>query len=267
MSKRRLILVATVCAAVGLIWFQVAQGQNGRARPAPQQNWADDELAQADRQPPGDQPDDPPPGPPGGGDDRRPPPGPQGDDDHRPPMGPPGMGPGFPPPGGPPGMGGERNPPPGRPGMGPGGPQGPGREGDRRGPPPGERGRGGPEQGRQAGPGMPGMREHLAMLEKSDPEMYKLVKADMDLERQSRELAMQYRRASSDEQAKLKDKIKEVVAKHFDVRQERRALDLKRLETQLQKLRESIERRKQARDKLVDQRVSELVGHEEEMGF
>jgi hypothetical protein len=114
---------------------------------------------------------------------------------------------------------------------------------------------------------MPGMRERLATLEKSDPEMYKLVKADMDLERQSRELAMQYRRASSDERAKLKDKIKELVAKHFDVRQERRALELKRLETQLQKLRENIERRKQARDKLVDQRVSELVGREEEIEF
>jgi hypothetical protein len=114
---------------------------------------------------------------------------------------------------------------------------------------------------------MRAMQEHLAMLEKADPEMYKLVKADMDLERQSHELAMQYRRASSDERPKMKEKIQELVAKHFDVRQERRALELKRLETQLQRLRETLERRKNARDKLVEQRVSELVGHEEEMKF
>jgi hypothetical protein len=256
MSVRKLIFVVGVCAALGLVWYQVAQcqDQGAKGKPATEEKWADDELAQADRQPPGDPPDGPPGGPPGAG----------GED--RPPHGPPGMGPGFPPPGGPPGMGpGGMGPG----GMGPGGmgPQGPGREGDRRGPPNGPDGRARHERGLQAGPGMPGPREHLAMLEKSDPEMYKLVKADMDLERQSRELAMQYRRASSDERAKLKDKIKEVVAKHFDVRQERRALELKRLETQLQRLRESIERRKNDRDKLVDQRVSELVGREEEERF
>jgi hypothetical protein len=243
MSVRKLIVAVGTCAALGLIWYQVAQCQDERVKgkPVTEAKWADDELAQADRQPPGDPPDDPPPGPPGAGDERRPPPGA------------PGMGPSGMPPQGPPGMGG------------PGGmfPQGPRREGDRRGPPPGRDGRGGP----QACPPMPGPREHLAMLEKADPEMFKLVKADMDLERQSRELAMQYRRASSDERAKLKDKIKEVVAKHFDVRQDRRALELKRLEAQLQHLRESIERRKNERDKLVEQRVSELVGREEEEGF
>jgi hypothetical protein len=119
--------------------------------------------------------------------------------------------------------------------------------------------------------GMPGMgrgpRDHLEFLEKNDPEMYKLVKADMDLERQTHQLAMQYRQASSDQRAKLKDKIKDLVGKHFDVRQERRALELKRLEAELQRLRDSMDRRLKAREKLVEDRVSDLVGHEEETGF
>jgi hypothetical protein len=104
-------------------------------------------------------------------------------------------------------------------------------------------------------------------LEKNDPEMFKLMKADMDLERQTRELAMQYRQAPSDQRAKLKEKVKDIVAKHFDVRQERRALELKRLEAELQRLRETMERRLKARDKLVSQRVSDLLGREDEASF
>jgi len=104
-------------------------------------------------------------------------------------------------------------------------------------------------------------------LEESDPEMFKLVKADMDLERQTHHLAMQYRRASSDERPKLKEQLKELVAKQFDVRQERRALELKRIEARLQSLREAMERRLKARQKLVEQRVSDLVGQEEEPTF
>ncbi len=104
-------------------------------------------------------------------------------------------------------------------------------------------------------------------LEKSDPEMYKLVKADMDLERQTRELAMQYRQAPTDERAKLKAQVTELVGKHFDVRQQRRALELKRLEAELQRLREASDRRQKAREKLVGQRVDDLLGHEDEERF
>ena len=71
-----------------------------------------------------------------------------------------------------------------------------------------------------------------------DPEMYKVLKEDRDLEHRTRELAMQYRRASSDERTKIKQQLEETVNKHFDVRQQRRTLELKRLEGELQRLRE-----------------------------
>jgi hypothetical protein len=123
------------------------------------------------------------------------------------------------------------------------------------------------------GPGMGGMPGGMGGgfgwgdMEKKDPEMFKLLKADMDLERQTRELAMQYRQTSSDGRAKIKEKVKELVAKHFDVRQQRRALELKRLEAELQRLRETMERRLKARDKLVTDRVSDLLGREDEASF
>lgn len=97
--------------------------------------------------------------------------------------------------------------------------------------------------------------------------MFKLLSQNMDLERQSRELAMQYQQAASGEREKIKQQIVELVNKHFDVRQERRALELKRLETQLQRLRETMEKRSKARKELVERRVSELIGREDEVGF
>ena len=44
----------------------------------------------------------------------------------------------------------------------------------------------------------------LADAEMRDPEMFKLQRADMELEQQSQELAMQYRQASKEQREKLK---------------------------------------------------------------
>ena len=219
-----------------------------------EEKWADD---------PGPPDRDGPMGPgPAGGGPRRGPPRP--DDRNGPPdRGQPGMGPPGGPRQGPPDAEDREGPPPGGPGMGPDGPGvvtgGPGMGGGvvtiRRG----------------EGPGMdrPGNMIYFRgdSLEKNDPEMFKLFKADMDLEHQTRHLAMQYRRASSDDRPKLKAQLKDLIAKHFDVRQERRALELKRLEAELGRLREAMERRLKAREKLVEQRVSDLVGREEEPTF
>jgi hypothetical protein len=249
MSTLRFGVLVAACAALGLMCSRVGTCQDTRAKAKPAaEKWADD-PAPPDRDDRVGPPGGPRQGPPDDGDRNGPPPdgrrpvGPRGeprqgppDDDER---GGPGMGPGQ-----------------GRRGMGPGGPgMGPGMGGP---------GMGGPQGGQGMGRGP---RDHLEFLEKNDPEMYKLVKADMDLERQTRELSMKYRQASSDQRAKLKEKIKDLVGKHFDVRQERRALELKRLEAELQRLRESMDRRLKAREKLVEERVADLVGHEEETGF
>jgi hypothetical protein len=243
MSTLRFGIVVAACAALGLMCSRVGTCQDGRAKAKPAaEKWADD-PAPPDRDDRGGPPDRPRQGPP--------------DDQER---GGPGMGP----------MGPMGGPGQDRPGMGPGGQgRGPGRGPGGPGMGPGgqgmEPGMGGP----MGGPGLLGRgpRDHLEFLEKNDPEMYKLVKADMDLERQTRQLAVQYRQASSDQRAKLKEKIKDLVGKHFDVRQQRRALELKRLEAELQRLRESMDRRLKAREKLVEERVADLVGREEETGF
>ena len=108
--------------------------------------------------------------------------------------------------------------------------------------------------------------------------MVKLQVADMVLEEESQVLVTAYRKVVKEQneqqkpevQKKLeeqremyKNQIAETVNKQFDVRQQRHELELKRLEEQLKKLREIVERRTKARKTLVEKRIADLVGPEE----
>jgi hypothetical protein len=89
--------------------------------------------------------------------------------------------------------------------------------------------------------------------------MYELLRLDYDLERWTRALAVQFRRAPAEQRPTVKERLEQVVNKHFDVRQQRRRLELKRLEEELQRLREAIERRDDGRKEIVAGRISELL--------
>lgn len=104
-------------------------------------------------------------------------------------------------------------------------------------------------------------------LKELDPEMYELEKSDRELDRQTLDLSEQYRRAPVDKREALQKQLAEAVSKHFDVRQSRRKLHLKRLTDELEKLRESIERRNDVRDQIIGKRVSELMGKEDDLAF
>ena len=104
-------------------------------------------------------------------------------------------------------------------------------------------------------------------LEQNDPEMYKLLQADSNLDRQSQELAIQYRQAPKDQREAIKQKLEKSVTEHFEARQQRRLLELKRLEEELKRLRDSIDKRKEAQAQIIDRRVSELLGLQDEPQF
>ncbi len=235
MRRRKCVIVLAAVLAAGLLPVRMAVAADG---PGPQppssgERWDDGPalaggpVGELALLGPGD-----PPGPPRDGDDDRPPPPPRREPgpggDHRPP--------------GPPAIYGDAYMP--MP-FGHNGPPGP----DRRQPVP------------------PIIYGGLESMQKIDPELYKLLREDENLERQTRELVMQYRRAPSEQREKLKPQITELVNKHFDVRQQRRSLELKRLEDELQRLRETIDRRSKARKEIVEKRVSELIGREDELRF
>jgi len=58
-----------------------------------------------------------------------------------------------------------------------------------------------------------------------------------------------------------------VIAKHFEVRQQRRQLQLARFEKELQRMREEIERRNEKRAEIVGKRIAELVGERSDIDF
>lgn len=103
--------------------------------------------------------------------------------------------------------------------------------------------------------------QDLQRLQESDPDMYPLVKDDVELERKSFELSEQIRRTSkTEEKERLKNELINVVENHFNVRQERREMELKRLEEQIDRMRESLKTRAESRESLIKQRIAELTG-------
>ena len=97
----------------------------------------------------------------------------------------------------------------------------------------------------------------------SDPEMHRLFEADAGFERQSQELAEEYRRAPKDKQDEVKKKLEDVVSRQFESRQERRSLELKRLEGEIKRIQASIDKRNEAKKQIVDRRVSEVLGQDD----
>ena len=97
--------------------------------------------------------------------------------------------------------------------------------------------------------------------------MSRLVKEEMELYHQTHDLAREYRNASTSQREEIKKELQKLVDHEFEVRQQHRQLGLKRFENELQRLRNSIERRNQARKQIVEKRVAELLGQEEDLGF
>lgn len=195
----------------------------------------------------------------------------------------------------PPPIDSPRGPSPRRPGFGgPGfngpGPFGPG-HGQGRGPLRGPGNNGGPLQGPQPNP--PGMgrggiglggeggphrfghpggsprwpHDSWDALQKNDPEMYKLLVKDYELDGRARQLAAQYRRAPVVGRMAIKKELEQLLGEHFEIRQQRRVLELKRLEEELERLRNAIELRSKAREQLVGKRITQLLGEQEGLDF
>ncbi len=164
-----------------------------------------------------------------------------------------------------------------------GGPRGD--QGDRRGPPDGLGGPGGREPGGPGGPegrgpdgrgpdglgGQPpgrfGPPMDFESLKTHDPELYKAMQEDRDLERQTRDMAEHYHRTDMIGKANLKEKLAELVDKHFAVRQQLRTLEVKRLEQQVKQLRDRIDQREKDRKDIVGKHITELIGTDDAEHF
>jgi hypothetical protein len=109
--------------------------------------------------------------------------------------------------------------------------------------------------------------EDPATLEKNDPELFKLVKKENELDRNSREHVAKYQQAAKADRSKIKEDLQKVITEQFEARQQRRALELKRFEDELKRLRESMDNREKNRKQIIEKRVSDLLGPDADSGF
>ena len=102
----------------------------------------------------------------------------------------------------------------------------------------------------------------------NDPEMAELLKEDQEMEGQARELVAAFR-SEKDEQkrADLRTQLQDLTAKHFEVRQKRREREISRLEAQLERVRAAVTKRNANKDMIINRRLSQLLGEEDELAF
>ena len=107
-----------------------------------------------------------------------------------------------------------------------------------------------------------------AAPQKQDPEMAALVQSDFDLAQQSDVALARYSEADDDaERDGIKVELKELLTKQFDVQRQRRQLELARVEERIQRLRGLFKKRDDAREKIIQERLEQLVREADGLGW
>ena len=100
-----------------------------------------------------------------------------------------------------------------------------------------------------------------------DHEMQELMHKDMLLERESMELARRYRMVAGEQREEVIQRLRKVTEDHFAARQSRRELQIKRMEFEVNRMKEETAARKEARDAILRRRLQELLGEEGALSF
>lgn len=112
------------------------------------------------------------------------------------------------------------------------------------------------------------MREkrELDELKEVDPEAYERRRDHAQLERQAEELADKIREAEGqDAKNAAKQRLTEVVSRLFDIQCENFEREVQELNEHVQRMRELLEKRRAAKDKIVERHVGEMSGESEHL--
>lgn len=101
----------------------------------------------------------------------------------------------------------------------------------------------------------------LASLQKNDPARYEREIKIRDLERQTRELSESYRKAADEAARKpIRTNLNNAVTQLFDLREMNRQDEVKRMEFDLQRLKETLVQRQKNRASIIERRIQQLTG-------
>lgn len=102
--------------------------------------------------------------------------------------------------------------------------------------------------------------ERLKIFQKEDPERYELEIRQETLDEKTFTLAHSYRNAKGEkEKQNLKQQLESAVSEHFDLREQIKESELKRMEGDLQRLKERLRQRKANKSEIIKQRVNQLM--------
>jgi hypothetical protein len=99
-----------------------------------------------------------------------------------------------------------------------------------------------------------------AEMKERDPEGFERLGKMRQMERESLDLADQARRAAPEERPALSQKLKEVLGRLFEAREESRARELSEMKRRVEEIEKSLAGRRAAKDKIVERRRRELLG-------
>ncbi len=101
-----------------------------------------------------------------------------------------------------------------------------------------------------------------------DEEAEKLFAADAQMQQKSQALLDQYTEAGDDEQkSKIKDQLAEMLEKQFSVQQQLREREVAKIEARVKKLRQTIDKRNEAKRSIIDKRLDQLIREAEGLGW
>jgi hypothetical protein len=96
-----------------------------------------------------------------------------------------------------------------------------------------------------------------------DPESQKLLEQEQALAQSVRTLAS----GAIGPDAEVKTRLREHLAKIFDLQQQRRTHEIAKIEERLDKLKETLKKRDAAKDSIIDRRLETLTGGVDELGW
>jgi hypothetical protein len=101
-----------------------------------------------------------------------------------------------------------------------------------------------------------------------DPRIRKIGGVEAELMTQTNVLIRELEAADSVSQREsAKTKLNELLAKQFDLRQERHEREIKALEAQVKKLKELVQKRQENREEIIARRLDQLVRESQGLGF
>jgi hypothetical protein len=106
--------------------------------------------------------------------------------------------------------------------------------------------------------------EMMQELQRTDPQAFEYAKQERKLERESMELAQQYRKVGIDDRKAIESKLTTVLADLFDLREKMRAREIERLQKEIEELKERLKKRKELKEDIVRRRLNEMLDREDE---